>query len=339
MEQLRNTIAADMGLDRKSVLLDTAASGASSKKYYRITGINNIAPGYKLLAMHAPQDTVSDYLDLTQVFAANRIRTPRIFYHNVAHGYLIMEDCGNITLEHMVQIASDADNESYYRNILDTLVLIQSCSPDPSSVAGSRYFDKEKFLYEYGFHICGKLIEGCLHYRLKDYEKKILDDFYFSLALELSEQPPVLVHRDFQSSNLIHMNSEWVIIDHQDARMGLALYDPVSLIEDVYVPLGPQLKQRLRLHYLSSARIKGLPVPADDLFTRLYDLTAIQRKLHDAGAFYFCFENFGNIKYLSYIKSVIQQALDVMSRYGEFTRPFEILTMISHAYLTEKQVR
>lgn len=339
MDHFKTTISADLGVDSTAVQLEAAGSGASSKRYYRVSGIDSIAPGHHLLVMTAPQNTISDFLDMTRLFAVNNIRTPRIFRHNVLQGYLIIEDCGNMTLEQLVPTFSDADKEKHYKQVLDILLAIQSSVPSSSSIAASRFFDKKKFLFEYDFHICGKLIEGCLQYSLTDPEKKTLFDFYLKLVTELSEQAYVLVHRDFQSSNLIHTENSWVVIDHQDARMGLALYDLVSLIEDAYITLDLQIKKRLCAYYLNSARLKSLPVPSEETFSRIYDLTTIQRKLHDAGSFFFCFQNFGNIKYLSYINNVLQQALDVMSRYGEFVRPFELLTMISHAYLTQKQTR
>jgi aminoglycoside/choline kinase family phosphotransferase len=250
---------------------------------------------------------------------------------------VIIEDCGDVTLEQLVKTASVREKEKYYMQALDILISIQSCIPDPASIVGSRYFDKEKFLYELHFHFCDKLINGYLGYTMNEREVTIFEDFFNRLSVELSEQPYVLVHRDFQSSNLIYMDDSWIVIDHQDARMGLALYDLVSLIEDVYVPLEVPTKALLRSYYHDTAVKKGLPLPSADRFVRIYDLITIQRKLHDAGAFYFCFENFGNIKYLSYITIALQQALDIMSHYGEFARSFEILTMISHANHTKKQ--
>lgn len=339
METIKNTIAADLGIEPAAFQLEPAVSGASSKKYYRISGLDGLAAGYNLLAVTAPQNTISDFLNMTQLLTENGIRTPHVFHQNVFSGYMIIEDCGNITLEQLVRALSDADIERYYKQVLDILISIQSLVPSPTYVAASRFFDNEKFLFEYEFHICGKLIQDCLQHSMTDAERTVLRDFYMTLAGELSDQPYVLVHRDFQSSNLIYSNSSWVVTDHQDARMGLALYDPVSLIEDVYVNLDSQIKKRLCAYYYSSAQLKGLPIPQEEVFSRLYDLTAIQRKLHDAGAFFFCFQNFGNGKYLSYISTVLQHALDIMSRYGEFVRPIEILTVISHANLTQKQTR
>lgn len=339
MEHIKQQLSADLGVDPGVLQLEPAGSGASSKKFYRISGIESMAPGYNLLVMTAAPNTIDDFLQVSRILEMNNIRTPNIFRHNVLHGYTIIEDCGEITLERLAKDSSDTDTEKIYLRILDILLSIQSCTSDFSSVVSTRFFDREKFLFEYDFHICGLLIKGFLQYSLTETEKNILDDFYLQLASELSELPHVMVHRDFQSSNLIYTNNSWVVIDYQDARMGLAIYDLVSVIEDAYVNLAPQSKKRLCTYYLESARLKGLPVPPDDRFSRLYDLTIIQRKLHDAGAFFFCFQNFGNTKYLAYINHVLQQALDVMSRYGEFGRPVELLTMISHAYLTQKQTR
>ncbi|MBL7994430.1 phosphotransferase [bacterium] len=336
MENLKQLIAADLQTDPVIIKLAPSETGASSKQYYLVSGISDGYPDELFILMQAPPDTVSDYLEITRYFERYHIRSPRIFYSNIAHGYIILENCGNHTLEIWLKNAPHGMVERMYEGAIDLLLAVQTLPPDPSGVVSKRFFDKEKFRFEHDFHLCQKLITNYFGYTLSGSEKKILDQFYETISDELSTLPFVFVHRDFQSSNLIYKKEELVIIDFQDARMGLALYDLVSLIEDVYVTLDKDLKNKLINYYKSAARSKHIPNPSDQNFSWIYDLTTVQRKLHDAGAFAFCFENFGNIKYLPYINTVFQHALDVMSRYTIFSEPYDLLTMISHANPTKK---
>ncbi len=67
-----------------------------------------------------------------------------------------------------------------------------------------------------------------------------------AVADVLTRQRPVLVHRDFQSSNVLYRaDAEPVFIDFQGMRLGAAAYDLASLLYDPYVQIGE--KERLAL--------------------------------------------------------------------------------------------
>jgi len=56
-----------------------------------------------------------------------------------------------------------------------------------------------------------------------------------SITDELTaESGLVLNHRDYHCRNILIHNHQPVIIDFQDARMGLAQYDAASLLRDSY---------------------------------------------------------------------------------------------------------
>lgn len=250
-----------------------------------------------------------------------------------------MEYCGDVTLERIFKSAPQNQIENYYINAIDLLLALQLSPVNSSCIVSTRAFDRQKFLFEHEFHFCLQLITNYYNHTLAASEKMIFDVLAKTLVDELSRQPFVFVHRDFQSSNLLVNNQEeLIVIDFQDARMGTAMYDLVSLVEDVYVLLQPELKRKIIEYYRVSAQQKSLSIPIHE-FSWIYDLAVIQRKLHDAGAFVYCFENFGNNKYMLYIEPVVQQALEVMSKYPIFARPYELLTMLSHASAAKKQNR
>src|SRR2546423_10254052 len=55
------------------------------------------------------------------------------------------------------------------------------------------------------------------------------------MAERLAGRPRLLVHRDFQSQNIIMRNGQAHLIDFQGMRPGLAEYDLASLLFDPYV--------------------------------------------------------------------------------------------------------
>lgn len=331
MDTLKHIICNDLHLSFESVSMQPVESGASSKKYFLLSGLDPERFTDLFMVMQAPAETLSDYLNIAHFLERNLIRCPLPVYQNLSQSYIIMEHCGTQTLQKRVTNASKDLTVSAYKKAIDVLLMIQKAQPDSTCIASGRFFDVQKFLYEYEFHLCSKLIHNHFRYNLSPNEKGVLDGLYRILSSELTKQPFVTVHRDFQSSNLLFKDEELVVTDFQDARMGLSLYDLVSLIEDVYVTLDAVLKEELINYYIASAREWRISVPSKADFQRIYDLTLIQRKLHDAGAFAFCFENFGNQKYLAYINTALLQALDVMTRYTNFREAHELITMICHA--------
>ncbi len=71
-----------------------------------------------------------------------------------------------------------------------------------------------------------------------------------SVAEELQRQRPVLVHRDFQSSNVLYRaDGTFAFIDFQGMRLGAAAYDLASLLYDPYVPLDEKARASLARLY------------------------------------------------------------------------------------------
>ena len=70
------------------------------------------------------------------------------------------------------------------------------------------------------------------------------------VAAELTRQRPVLVHRDFQSSNVLYRaDGSFAFIDFQGMRLGAAAYDLASLLYDPYVPLDEKSRASLARLY------------------------------------------------------------------------------------------
>ena len=96
-------------------------------------------------------------------------------------------------------------------------------------------------------------------------------------AARLEREPKVLVHRDFQSSNILWRGNSPVMIDFQGMRLGPAAYDLASLVFDPYVEIAPALREELAGEYAKAA---GRPDIAEIL-----PVAATQRLVQCLGAF------------------------------------------------------
>jgi aminoglycoside/choline kinase family phosphotransferase len=101
-------------------------------------------------------------------------------------------------------------------------------------------------------------------------------------ARELAAQPRVLVHRDFQSQNVMVRGGEITLIDFQGMRAGLAGYDVASLLYDPYVTMTEGERENLSALYRSLADRKD----ADAWHAEL-QACARQRLMQALGAYGF----------------------------------------------------
>ena len=106
------------------------------------------------------------------------------------------------------------------------------------------------------------------------------------VAAVLCGEPQVLVHRDFQSSNLIYPDaaaSKPMLIDYQGMRPGPAAYDVASMLYDPYVQMD-ETDRKLLLEIATRAdpsAAKGVVPPAG----RTVVLAAVQRLCQALGAY------------------------------------------------------
>ena len=70
-----------------------------------------------------------------------------------------------------------------------------------------------------------------------------------SVAARLEREPRALVHRDFQSTNVLFKNGTMSFIDFQGMRLGPAAYDLASLLYDPYVKLSERDRTALATLY------------------------------------------------------------------------------------------
>lgn len=106
-----------------------------------------------------------------------------------------------------------------------------------------------------------------------------------ALAQALSAEPRHLLHRDFQSSNVMIRGGQAWLIDYQGLRWGLPEYDLASLLYDPYVSLTADQREELARHYhgLRAAAI-GQSEPWETFRLRL-DRCAVQRLMQALGAY------------------------------------------------------
>jgi N-acetylmuramate 1-kinase len=229
------------------------------------------------------------FLDITRLFTEAALPVPEIFAVDGTTGIIIQEDLGDRQLRRVFEASSEDERETYQERAINLIADIQAATGkafERRSICSRLAFDEAKLAWELGFfleHYFGSLRgETLTHGEAAELKIEIND-----IAAELAARPRFLCHRDYHSSNLIvDRRGQLRIVDHQDARMGPASYDLVSLLLDRQ-PAPPSLAEvrAQRLFFLEERRLRGLDSLDPDEFAREFRLMTVQRGLKAIGTF------------------------------------------------------
>jgi hypothetical protein len=274
----------------------TLVGDASSRRYHRVS-VAGGSPASAVI-MELPDDPLKSdegsaegrppelpFLNLQRYLSGGGLPVPRVYRHDLRRGLLALEDLGDQTFEMAVKTSPPPRRQALYRQAMGHILALQRLGdtrPDPACVAFGRRFDHALLRWELD-HFREWYLEAETHATLTAAESQAVTDAFEWISATLAGSPLTLVHRDFQSRNLMLVGPQGAeeirIIDFQDALLGSRAYDLVALLRDSYVELPPT---DVDAHVVWFGQQAG--IPAED-FQRLFVLQALQRKLKDTGRF------------------------------------------------------
>ena len=258
---------------------------ASSRQYFRIIGTTDTFVGCYDPAFEASTAVTYPFLVLHNLLSLHDIPIPAVKAIDAEKGLLLLEDCGDLLLQNLFGSQKEETIPLLYREIIDILVQLQTIGGKKTNIPFNRSFDKEKLMFEFDFFI----EHGLLDFFAPALDQQSLGTLRheFEAIAELLVKPRhfVLNHRDFHSRNILVYKDKPVIIDFQDARMGLPQYDAVSLIKDSYIKLNPLLAEELKAYHFNALRLHDLSTMSFDEYLYYFDLMAFQRNIKAIGTF------------------------------------------------------
>ncbi|NTU68385.1 MAG: phosphotransferase [Chlorobiaceae bacterium] len=279
--------------ERDAIEIVRIKGDASNRQYFRVfrqdgTRIACIDPAFR-----GTDPDAYPFLTVGRLFADHGVRVPEVLAIDSAEGLLLLEDCGDRMLQDEMGLLDADALATRYRQVVDILVRIQSIAPD-GSAPFSLSFDHEKLMFEFDFFIRHAL-HGLFAGVLDDGEILQLRREFETIA-DLLVLPGdfVLNHRDFHSRNIMLSGNEPVVIDFQDARLGLPQYDAVSLLRDSYVSLDAKMVDALKEYHYGELEKRGTITMGFEEYLRYFDLMAFQRNVKALGTFCYQVSVLGN---------------------------------------------
>lgn len=285
--------------------------GGSDRRFYRIQA----GPGHSMIVVKysSQKEENRHYVTIAQFLAGAGVSVPKIYFHDPEEGLIWMQDLG----EEDLWASRSAPWE--HRRPLYESALFEVCKMHTAAtrrLEGShlqleREFSDQLYLWEQGY-----FFENCLraHFGLDEPSVRRYADLpvFHDIARHLASLPRVLVHRDFQSQNILIRDSGAWLIDFQGMRPGLPQYDIASLLYDPYVTLQNEERLALLEHYKRTARRAGMEITGD--FDGVFHRCALQRLMQALGAYGFLGLQKGRSDFLAHIPAARRSLREVAAR-------------------------
>ena len=293
--QALSRLLAAQGLPPEIQVAERMAGDGSDRQFYRF------AVGD--LSLLAVLPSASQPQGMAEARAANAIgrhffrhgaAVPRIYGFAEECGLILFEDLGDTKLHDLIllQGAEAPEVDTYYRQALAALVHLQTETRQgfqPDWCWDTPRYDRALMLARESGYFQKALCEDFLG--MNGLPRGLGQEFVFLAERAMQEPADFILHRDFQSRNLMVHEGKVRIIDFQGARLGPLGYDPASLLIDPYAGLSPNRQQALLGCYLDAL---ASHIPLDrGRFIEGYYYMALQRNLQILGAFAFLSKNRG----------------------------------------------
>lgn len=304
-------------LEEAKVKITPIEKGGSDRKFYRV----RCSPEQTIILVKYNLDREENrhYVEIAEFLATHKIRAPKIYFHDPAEGLIWIEDLGKTDLWSYRE-ETWLVRRAFYESALGEIVKLH-CLPETATQTIRKNlpaeFDAALYRWEqnYFFENCLGRLFGVAEAALA--ELATLDSLG-QIAEDLAERPRVLVHRDFQSQNIIVRNGQAHLIDFQGMRPGLAEYDLASLLFDPYVSFSRAECEELLTHYETTRAAACAPVPPD--FREIFRLCGIQRLMQALGAYGFLGLVKGHKAFLDHVPAAIESLRGLVSEIPELEK-------------------
>jgi len=309
--------------------------GDGSKRLFRRVTFSSSRPG--LIAMaNPPTDPAAmrenlAYLNIGRHLYHKGIPVPRIYECDLKRGLFLMEDLGPTSLQDLV--SSNQDPVPVYEKVLEALVRLQTkgaegfdtkwcCQTERYDQTVMRRYEADYFRDAFLSNYLG----------LKGEWPQLDGPFNYLAETASGADNRFLLHRDFQSRNIMISKGNTGFIDWQGARMGPLGYDLASLLIDPYTELLPKQRGGIYEHYLRLIREYDAGLVDD--FRTYYPYLAIQRNLQILGAFSFLTKTMNKTYFETYIPAALKTLHDLLHQLDD-SRLFPLSDLVKDIVIAQ----
>lgn len=253
IEKLQDLFHSYSGLD--AALVEKLPGAGSGRRYFRLSAdVAADVHGFSCIGVagEALRDCKA-FVNLSRAFLSQGINVPAVYGCSEDHMHYIQQDLGSESLFDLLTVKDcggvrQEEVESAVRDTLTELVKMQNVDVSAwQDIVEYKPFcfrqamwDLNYFKYEY------------LRPSGVDVDEEALEDDFEAYAAALCDYggiKPGFMYRDFQSRNVMLVESKPYFIDFQGGRLGPGIYDAVSFLWQAKANFSDAFRSRMLDHY------------------------------------------------------------------------------------------
>ena len=261
--------------------LEPIKKGGSDREFYRVF----LQGKTSFIFMHYGDEVEENahWDRINRFMASLDIAVPQIIAQDITRHFILLEDLGDVDLWSQRSLPW-AKRRDYYFQVLTQIYRLHSFDLKllPSDLQLSESYGPRLYKWEQDYFLENLVGEVC-KIKLSSSDAATLMKELDALSTRLQKIEPCLIHRDFQSQNIMIKNGWPVMIDFQGMRQGCLFYDLGSLICDPYVTFDDEERNELLDFFYELMN----PTYIRDEFIQNFWMGSVQRLLQALGAYGF----------------------------------------------------
>ncbi|MCB1210452.1 MAG: phosphotransferase [Verrucomicrobiales bacterium] len=302
--------------------VDAIVKGGSDRHFYRLSWPDSSEPSMILMVYTLNRRDNPKFVPATHRLAALGVRVPTIHAFDEDRLCVWLQDLGKQDLHSLHQEPWDV-RRPYYQAVLREAAKIHTVTETLLSAADLAEleppFDEALYQWEQDYFL-DHYVRGHLGRDFPGTDTTSIENALRDLRRTLGKMPRCLVHRDFQSQNVMLRGSETWLVDYQGLRLGLAEYDLASMLMDPYVTISRSERNELLTFYAAERKLD-----AKKLQDTFY-LCAAQRLMQALGAYANLSRNLGKKSFQQHIPAAVKNLQMVCSESAALAPLAELLS-------------
>jgi hypothetical protein len=297
-------------LGKTDFTLEPIKKGGSDRQFFRVS----LPHKDSFIFMHYGDEVEENahWTGINRFMASLDMNVPRIITQDSSKHFLLIEDLGEVDLWSL-RFEPWEKRRDFYFQALTQICRLNSfdLKSIPADLQLSESYGPRLYKWEHDYFLENLVWEVC-KIKLTSADAVKLTKELDALSERLQKIEPCLIHRDFQSQNIMIKNGRPILIDFQGMREGCLFYDLGSLICDPYVTFADEERNELLDFYYELMN----PTYSRDEFVRNFWMGSVQRLLQALGAYGFLGLKKHKTDFFSHIGNGLENLLFAVDNVG-----------------------